>query len=396
MSLYPVSSTADALTINGEEGERSSRLQDEIRQLIRTSGINAISFARFMESALYHPVDGYYTSATQVLGREGDFTTAPELGAVFGNFLSAKIARILNSSLIPARIYEFGAGSGKLCVQVLSELNRLGCEIDDYVIFEISPRLKKIQQQFVAKQSPEISTKVHWSDFPAGKRMQGVAIANEVIDAMPVELIRFVEGRVHQGYVTELGDTLRLKFRTILEEQFEQTCNQISWPKFEGTYTSEIHYRAEAWLEKVGKYFEVGSMLISDYGFPQHEYYHPDRNQGTLMCHRRHHSLHDPLEFIGCQDITAHVNFSSLARVAETVGLEVNGFTTLAGFIVDTGLESLDLASLQVSEQMSVTQQLNTLTSPSEMGELFKVMELSKNIEPDRLGFETLDHMHRL
>ena len=396
MSLYPVSSTADALTIHGEESERSSRLQDEIRQLIRTSGINAISFAKFMESALYHPVDGYYTSATQVLGREGDFTTAPELGAVFGNFLSAKIARIFNSSMVPARIYEFGAGSGKLCAQVLSELNRLGCEIDDYVIFEISPRLKQIQQQFVARQNPELSTKVHWSDLPTDKGFQGVVIANEVIDAMPVELIRFVEGRVHQGYVTEQGDTFQLEFRTNLEEEFEQTCNQINWPKFKGIYTSEIHCRAEAWLEKVGDCFEVGSILISDYGFPQHEYYHPDRNQGTLMCHRRHHSLHDPLEYIGCQDITAHVNYSSLARVAESVGLEVNGFTTLAGFIVDTGLESLDLASLQISEQMSVTQQLNTLTSPSEMGELFKVMELSKNVESDRLGFETLDHMHRL
>ncbi len=396
MSLYPVSSTADALTIHGEESERSSRLQDQIRQLIRSSGINAISFAKFMESALYHPVDGYYTSTTQVLGREGDFTTAPEFGAVFSHFLSAKIVRIFNSSLIPVRIYEFGAGSGKLCVQVLSELNRLGCEIDDYVIFEISPRLKQIQQQFVARQSPEISTKVHWSDFPADKGMQGVVIANEVIDAMPVELIRFVEGRVHQGYVTELGESFQLEFRTNLEEEFEQTCSQINWPIFEGIYTSEIHCRAEAWLEKVGECFEVGSILISDYGFPQHEYYHPDRNQGTLMCHRRHHSLHDPLEFIGCQDITAHVNFSSLARIAETVGIEINGFTTLAGFIVDTGLESLDLASLQVSEQMSVTQQLNTLTSPSEMGELFKVMELSKNVESDRLGFETLDHMHRL
>ncbi len=396
MSLYPVSSTADALSIHGEESKRSSRLQDEIRQRIRTSGINAISFAKFMESALYDPVDGYYTSATQVLGREGDFTTAPELGAVFGNFLSAKIARIFNSSPIPARIYEFGAGSGKLCVQVLSELNRLGCEIDDYVIFEISPRLKQIQQQFVARQNPEVSTKVHWSNLPTDKCLQGVVIANEVIDAMPVELIRFVEGRVHQGYVTEQGDTFQLEFRTNLEEEFEQTCNQINWPKIEGIYTSEIHCRAEAWLEKVGECFEVGSMLISDYGFPQHEYYHPDRNQGTLMCHRRHHSLHDPLEFIGCQDITAHVNFSSLARVAENVGLEVNGFTTLAGFIVDTGLESLNLASLQASEQMSVTQQLNTLTSPSEMGELFKVMELSKNIEPDRLGFGSFDHMHRL
>ncbi len=396
MSLHPVRSTAGALNIHDEESERSSRLQDEIRQLIRTSGINAISFAKFMESALYHPVNGYYTSATQVLGREGDFTTAPELGAVFGHFLSVKIARIFNSSLIPARIYEFGAGSGKLCVQVLSELYRLGCEIEDYVIFEISPRLKQIQQQFVAKQSPEISTKVHWSEFSADKGMQGVVIANEVIDAMPVELIRFVEGRVHQGYVTELGDTFQLEFRTNLEEEFEQTSNQFDWPTFEGIYTSEIHCRAEAWLEKVGDCFEVGSMLISDYGFPQHEYYHSDRNQGTLMCHRRHHSLQDPLEFIGCQDITAHVNFSSLARIAETVGLEVNGFTTLAGFIVDTGLESLDLASLQASEQMSFTQQLNTLTSPSEMGELFKVMELSKNIEPDRLGFETFDHMHRL
>ena len=396
MSRYPVNSTADALFFHDEESERSSRLQDEIRQLIRTSDINAISFAKFMESALYHPVDGYYTSATQVLGREGDFTTAPELGAVFGHFLSSKIARTFHSSPIPARIYEFGAGSGKLCVQLLSELKRLNCEIEDYVIIEISPRLRQIQQQLVARQTPEISTKVHWSDFPADNGIQGVIIANEVIDAMPVELVRFVEGRLHQGYVTELGDIFQLEFRTILEEEFEQTCNQINWPNFEGIYTSEIHCRAEAWLKKVGECFELGSILISDYGFPQHEYYHPDRSQGTLMCHRRHHSLHDPFKFIGCQDITAHVNFSSIARIAEVVGLEVNGFTTLAGFIVDTGLESLNLTSLQISEQMYVTQQLNTLTSPSEMGELFKVMELSKNIEPDRLGFKKFDHIHRL
>ncbi len=382
--------------MNRDELERNRQLVHWIRSEIQSSKAGAIPFAQFMELALYHPNYGYYTAASPVLGRDGDYMTAPELGAVFGTIMAVKIANLLNSQQIPATVYEFGAGSGILTVQILSELSRLQCEIEQYVIFEISPELIRNQQTIIGSRLPEVSKKVHWGDFNTVADMQGVAIANEVLDAMPVELVQFDSGEVLRGYVVESDDGFTLEFRRVRDDEFQRRGRRMATSELQDNYVSELHWRAEAWMRQVADRLQVGSVIIADYGFPQHEYYHPDRSQGTLICHRKHHSLHDPFAYIGCQDITAHVNFTALAKVAETAGLRVNGFTTLAGFIVDIGLERLNLIDMPSVDRSSVVQQINTLTSPAEMGELFKVIELTKNIEPDRSGFEAYDHLHRL
>ncbi len=396
MPFYSVSPVADALSLQGAEVKRNRKLVNLIRQSILASDCNAISFSEFMDLALYHPDLGYYTSADEVLGAAGDFTTAPELGSVFGRCLAAKIDKTCRTQKRGTEIYEFGAGSGKLAIQILAELDRLDCQVDRYTIVEISPKLKAKQQQAIMQHDPAIASVVRWCDRLPSEDIQGVIVANELLDAMPVELIRIDNDQVYRGYVIESNDGFELEFRVPQDGRFQKWFESAGLPRLTNNYTTELHWHAESWLRQVTAKLAAGSILIADYGFPQHEYYHPDRSTGTLMCHRRHHSLQNPLDFIGCQDITAHVNFSALASIATLSGYEVNGFTTLAGFIVDCGLRSFNLESMNSVNQLSLSQQLNTLTSPSEMGDMFKVMELTKAIESNNLGFRTLDHLHRL
>ena len=396
MSSYSAKSVSDALALHGDELDRNRQLVRVIRDAVRARQPRAITFAEFMDMALYHPTLGYYTSATQVLGKEGDFTTAPELGDLFGKILALKIGSIFDHGDIRVRIYEFGAGTGKLAIQILTELNRLGIDVEEYAIIETSPRLKREQMDSIRISRREFSAKVNWYDELPRNGMRGVVIANEVLDAIPFDLIRITNGEVLRGYVVETRDGLELQFNSSHEDSFLRTLELIDVSGCESSYTTELHCRAEAWLRTIAEVMTAGSILISDYGFPNHEYYHPDRNEGTLMCHRRHRSLHDPFAYIGCQDITTHLNYSLIAKVAEDSGLSVNGFTTLAGFIVDMASAEMEQSNASASEQLNFAQQMNMLTSSSEMGEIFKVMELIKGIESSQLGFRTLDHLHRL
>ncbi len=396
MSFHSVNSVSDALSLNSDELDRNRQLVQIIGNAIRAADRKAITFADFMDMALYHPTLGYYTSATHVLGRDGDFTTAPELGDLFGKILALKVASIFGYGDIRARIYEFGAGTGKLAIQILNEISRMGIDVEEYAIIETSPRLKRQQMDSIRISRCEFSAKVNWYDELPGNGMRGVVIANEVLDAIPFDLIRITNGEVLRGYVVESGNGLELQFNSSYEDSFLRTLELIDVSGCESPYTTELHCRAKAWLRTIAEVMTAGSILISDYGFPNHEYYHPDRNEGTLMCHRRHCSLHDPFAYIGCQDITTHLNYSLIAKVAEDSGLSVNGFTTLAGFIVDMASAEMEQSNASASEQLKIAQQMNMLTSPSEMGEIFKVMELTKRIESSQLGFRTLDHMHRL
>lgn len=396
MSFHSVNSVSDALSLNSDELDRNRQLVQIIGNAIRAADRKAITFAEFMDMALYHPTLGYYTSATHVLGRDGDFTTAPELGDLFGKILALKVASIFGYGDIRARIYEFGAGTGKLAIQILNEISRMGIDVEEYAIIETSPRLKRQQMDSIGISRCEFSAKVNWYDELPGNGMRGVVVANEVLDAIPFDLIRITNGEVLRGYVVESGNGLELQFKTSREASFLRTLESVDVSGCENPYTTELHCRAEAWLRTIAEVMTAGSILISDYGFPSHEYYHPDRNEGTLMCHRRHRSLHDPFAYIGCQDITAHLNYSLIAKVAEDSGLSVNGFTTLAGFIVDMATAKMEQSNASASEQLKIAQQMNMLTSPSEMGEIFKVMELTKWVESSQLGFRTLDHTHRL
>ena len=384
------------LSLNDAESSRSQCLTKIIFDSIEDSENRVLTFAEFMNLALYEPRYGYYTSTIQSLGASGDYVTAPELGSLFGQCLARKVANILKSNRTTANIYEYGAGSGALAVQLITELHKMGIDNISYYIIEVSAVLAQQQRQRVVDSEVDQLAQIKWcKKLPKGG-MNGVVVANEVLDAIPVEIFQSNPSGFRQGYVTESSGHLTLEFHYECRPDFCKSLERLHLPQISEPYISELHCRTEAWIRTIAENLNVGSLLIIDYGFPQHEYYHPDRNTGSLMCHRRHHNLRDPFAFLGCQDITAHVNFTLVALVAIESGLQVNGFSTLGGFLVDLGITDIDLQNYASNDRHRVVRELNMLTSPAEMGELFKVIELTKNLSSGSLGFSTFDHLHRL
>ena len=392
MNLHP-----ENLSLDCEERERSQILTDIISEKISQSSQQAISFAEYMDLALYEPSYGYYSSGVRTIGRAGDFITAPEMGSVFGNCLAIKIADILANSDCDPQLVEFGAGSGNLAVQILTELQKRRIFISEYSIIEVSPVLRNVQKENLLSADVIDSTKFRWYNRLPATGLNGVIIANELLDAMPVELFRRESEEFKQAYVVQNENSFELAFLSDKSSDFEACLPSFELQHWgQSAYTSEVHCQALAWLRTVGASLNKGAILIVDYGFPEYEYYHPDRNNGTLMCHRRHHVHGDPFAFVGCQDITAHVNFSALARIADQLNLRVNGYTSLGSFVVDTGVSDLDLLAMPDVEQLKLTRELLMLTDPSEMGELFKILEITKNISTSDVGFRQFNYVHKL
>ena len=385
-----------ALSLCEDELLCNRLLVDVIRQKIRARDTHSITFSEFMNLALYHPDYGYYTSDREIFGESGDFTTASEMGDLFGTVLAMKISHLFEYNQLPKRIYEFGAGSGRLACLLLNELDRLGQPADEYMIYEISPKLRDQQQRTLNGERSDFSTEVRWSSEFDGEELAGVVIANEMLDALPVEIFRIENQRTQQGYVVADGNQLAMEFCDELHPEFIDAFNSVDIDLLDDGYTSELHCFANAWISQIASALTAGSILIFDYGFPECEYYHPDRRQGTLIGHRRHHTIHNPLDLAGCQDLSAHLNFSGLARQAVADGLKVNGFATLGGFLINAGITDLNItrSSQVVSQQLA--REFNTLTSAAEMGEIFKVLELAHNIEPSNFGFQNYDRVHYL
>lgn len=337
-----------------------ARLKDEIA---RRQGW--ISFARYMEIVLYEPGVGYYASGAQKFGAAGDFVTAPELGSLFGRTLARQLAQL------PYPILEFGAGSGALAATLLAH-GRF-----EYRILETSPDLR-------ARQQALLGNRAHWLDrLP--ERIRGVVIANEVVDAMPVHALAWrAEGIMERG-VSFRDGRLVWSERAALGEVLEQG-EAISVPR---PYESEIGLIARAWMRELASRLDEGVIFVIDYGFPRHEYYHPQRAMGTLMCHYRHQVHGDPFARPGEQDITAHVDFSALAEAAADAGLEVLGYATQAQFLVNCGItEVLGEANIDNALHYApLAAEAQQLLSPAEMGELFKVLAVGRGIRPPLLGF---------
>ena len=384
------------LSLTPEEIIRSKHLTQKILNAARNTNRQALTFGQFMDLALYDSEFGYYTAGTRTVGPGGDFITAPEMGNLFGRTLASKLAESLSGFDSPLKLYEFGAGSGKLAVQILHELDKLECRISEYAIIELSPVLRNAQQKTVCQIEKHLGEKVKWYDHLPPQGMKGIVIANEVLDAMPVELFCMEKNELLQGFVVESDTGFALEFRNECEADFEASFAALDLPEVTQPYISELHCRAEAWLRTIANHLDCGSILITDYGFPAHEYYHTERSQGTLICHRRHHVLYDPLSYIGCQDITAHINFSNLARIAVESGMEVNGFTSFAAFLVDAGIECGELKNRSEMEKAQMLNEFIALVTPSEMGEIFKVIEFTKNFDSTITGFETADRSHSL
>ncbi len=377
--------------------EHSHKLAVQIQQVIKENG-GAIAFSEFMNLALYAPAMGYYVAGQRRFGADGDFVTAPELGDVFGRCLARQVAQVLSAIDGESDVLEFGAGSGRLAVSLLKELEHLDALPERYLILEASPDLQQRQQETIRQQVPQHIERFVWLDSMPEQAISGVILANEVLDAMPVEMFAINnEGIALQYLIKKSGDG----FQWDSKQADGKLVEQIAHLDLPAGYSSELNPAIDGWIAMLAESLRQGVVLLFDYGFPRHEYYHPQRTSGTLMCHYRHHSHGDPLSLVGIQDITAHVDFTAVAEATVAAEMDVLGYTTQANFLLGSGLtELMPIDNLNeeklTKEQLKMNHEIQMLTSPAEMGELFKVIALGKDFGQPLSGFAFRDMRGKL
>ena len=376
--------------------EHSIQLQRRMRDEIE-AGRGKISFRRYMEMALYEPGLGYYSAGARKFGREGDFTTAPELSDMYSSCIARQCEEVL-AQVNGAVIMELGAGSGAMATAVLTELKARDRLPEKYLILETSADLRQRQQQLLASSQPGYFSNIVWLDRLPTQTFNGVILANEVLDALPVHRIVFdTDGISELAVEYQSGNFVYKKVRPDAS-LMRYAANLLEY--FGGavpeSYVTEINPELGAWFASISDLLECGVMLIVDYGYPGKEYYHPQRSMGTLKCHYRHHVHDDPFLYPGLQDITASVDFTGVAESAVETGLDVLGFTTQAYFLLACGLTEMLTETNDDYRRLQLTQQAKLLTMPGEMGEQFKVIALGKNYGYPLRGFSVSDQRGRL
>jgi SAM-dependent MidA family methyltransferase len=375
----------------------SERLMRQIRRTIEKAN-GAIAFDRFMEMALYAPGLGYYVAGSRKFGEQGDFITSPEVSPLFAQCVARQVDPILKA-LPGGDLLEFGAGSGLLAADLLAALEQLDRLPGSYVILEVSPELRTRQLETLQSRVPHLLSLVRWLEvMPSG--FSGVVFANELLDAMPASRFRITDGVIEESFVVLDGDELKESFGRPVTPGLERAVERIvrTQGDLPSGYVSEINLRQSAWITALAKAMVRGVVLLIDYGYSGAEYYHPQRSQGTLMCHYRHRAHGDPFRWVGLQDITTQVDFTALARSAVEAGFRLGGYTTQAHFLIANGLDSLlaDSDPNDLSRHMSLVQGVKRLTLPSEMGERFKVLGLLKGLDITLQGFGLRDFCERL
>jgi len=376
-----------------EANAHSLRLLEKIHTQIKAQG-DAMRFDQFMQAALYQPELGYYRCGTEKFGASGDFITAPEISPLFARCL----AKFAVESGAGQTILEVGAGSGKLAANILDALAQEGAAAD-YQILELSAELRQRQRETIIALCPQMLERVQWlDDMP--DNFDGVVIANELLDAMPVRRFRVRGQRLFEQYVdwcdgllcyrdVPLGDVRLIDRIATLREQTSLGDAD--------DYLSEVNFMAEDWIRTLGKKLQRGVVLLIDYGYARNAYYHAQRSSGTLMCHYQHRAHPDPLILPGLQDITAHIDFTAMADAALEGDMEVVGFTTQGHFLLNMGVLELAAASdLTESQRLAMNNEIRQLTLETEMGEQFKVMACSKHLDSRVPGFEHNDLRHQL
>jgi len=372
----------------------SRRLQAHIADAIADAG-GWISFARFMELALYAPGLGYYSGGARKFGAAGDFVTAPELTPAFAQSLATQVVQIMAVSA--PQILEVGAGSGRLAADLLAELAQRGATPERYLILELSGELRERQRQTIAATVPHLLARVHWLDtLPS--HLDGLVLANELLDAIPAHLVRWQDDTIAERGVS-LGDdgfewVERPATGAVLARARELSGNVTAG---EG-YLSEIGLAAAAWTASWAAILGRGALLLIDYGFPRREFYHPQRSEGTLMCHYRHHAHPDPFFLPGLQDITVHVDFTAIAEAGTEAGLDFLGYTNQATFLLNCGLTDVlaRTPATDAARYLPLANAVHKLISPAEMGELFKVIALGRGIDEPLVGFAAGDQSSKL
>jgi len=382
--------------LTADEVEHGERLSGRIRAAIVDAG-GWISFARYMEMALYEPGLGYYSAGARKLGEGGDFVTAPEVAPVFSRCMAGQCAEVLAGP--GGEVLELGAGSGAMAAAMLAELDSLGTLPVRYRILDLSADLRTRQRATLAATVPHLLERVEWLDrLPEG--FEGVVIANEVLDALPVDRFAWRGGEVRAlGVVAgangfqwaeapagpELGSAV---------EAIRRECG-ADWPD---GYVSEVNTGLAPWLAAIAGALARGVVLLVDYGLPRREFYAAERSAGTLLCHFRHRFNDDPFTRPGLQDITAWVDFTAVAEAATDAGLDVVGYTTQAHFLIGNDLAGRlqEVAGLDPVQRVNLSRQAMVLTLPGEMGERFKVIGLAKGYDAPLRGFAVRDFRHTL
>lgn len=382
---------------DAQSAAHSARCARYIRERVLDAG-GSISFAEFMHYALYAPGLGYYSAGARKFGADGDFVTAPEISTLFGNVLARQCARII-SQVDDASLLEFGAGSGKLAVDLLRALSRHDALPREYRIIEVSADLRERQQRLLRDEVPEFVDRVVWLDGMPDSH-HGVIIANEVLDALPVERFLRRKDGIRQLRVTVEGDEFVFVDEPAPEvlvtavEAIEEDIG-ASLPE---SFISEVSLSAPAWVRDMAATLEQGTALLFDYGVSRREYYASDRNEGWLRCHFRHRVHSDPLILPGIQDLTAWVDFTAVANAAVDAGLEVAGYVSQSQFLLGGGLdeELRDIAGLPLESQLEMSGQIKMLTLPGEMGENVKCIGLVRDNIPGLDAFDSADRTHTL
>lgn len=391
----PMSTHAELPQPSPEAAAASRDLHAHIAAAITAAG-GWISFARYMELALYTPGLGYYSGGAHKFGAAGDFITAPELTPLFAQTLAAQAAQVM--ALSAPHIIETGGGSGALATDLLLALEQRGTLPDSYAILELSGELRARQADTLRQRAPHLLERVSWLDA-LPEKFSGFVVGNEVLDAMPVHLVHW-----HADVTLERGVALDKQGNFAWEERSLPPALQpavAALPPLTD-YLSEINLAASAWVAAWAGILEQGALLLIDYGFPRHEYYHPQREQGTLMCHYRHHAHGDPFWLPGLNDITAHVDFTAIAEAGFDAGLEVAGYLSQAAFLINCGLTDVLAQATPAAmesgdvEYLRQSRAVEKLINPAEMGELFKVIAFSKDLGEPLLGFARGDKTHAL
>jgi SAM-dependent MidA family methyltransferase len=344
-----------------------------------------------MEAALYAPGLGYYAAGASKFGAEGDFVTAPEISPLFGQTLAMQIAQVLAQT--GGEVLELGAGTGRLAAQVLDRLAALDRSPARYLILEPSADLQQRQRAMLARHGPQ----VQWLDrLPDG--FTGAIVGNEVLDAVPVDIVvRHHDQFMLRGVSLDADSaSLRWQDRPLASGPL-LTAAQARYPQC-ANLVSEINLASEALVRSLGAMLSRGLLLFLDYGYPAAEYYHAQRDRGTLMCHYRQHAHDDPFYLPGLQDITAHVDFSAIAEAGIDAGLDLAGYTSQAQFLMNAGILELLAATPpeDAAAYLPLSNAVQRLLSPAEMGELVKAIAFTRGVEEDLAGFARGDRRHRL
>ncbi len=376
---------------------RAHRLLAAIAEDILRAG-GAIPFSRYLELALYAPGLGYYAGPLTKIGPAGDFVTAPEVSPLFGRCVARQCAQALEA-LGGGQVLELGAGSGALAAEVLATLEAMGRLPARYLVLEVSADLAARQAETLERRVAHLAGRVTWLERWPAEPIEGVVLANEVLDAVPFHRVRREAAGFAELYVTVADGRLAWQPGPPATDEVARSLAEVEselGAALPVGYATEVAPERAAWVRSVADVLAKGLALVIDYGFPRREYYHPQRADGTLMCHYRQRSHSDPLALTGLQDVTAHVDFSAAAQAAAEAGLEVAGFVSQADFLLASGVLDELSATGSEWERLARANEVRRLTLPGQMGEAFKVLGLTRGLAVDLRGFALRNRRDRL